>query len=151
MRRYVVGYLLSHDLRRVLLIWKSRPAVQAGKLNGIGGKMEPEDSDDYEATMRREFREETGMDVTGWKQFGMMEGVGAEPWYCALFWAIGDPFKFRQTTEEQPVVCDVREVLLGELRTLTNVPADLALALQSIADPKRYIMATMQCAVDQGR
>lgn len=56
-RRYVLGFLFSEDGSRVLLIWKNRPAWQAGKLNGIGGKIE--DGEQPLDAMKREFVEET--------------------------------------------------------------------------------------------
>lgn len=57
---YVCGFMFSLDLRRVALIRKNRPEWQKGKLNGIGGKIEPGESA-YDA-MAREFLEETGVD-----------------------------------------------------------------------------------------
>jgi 8-oxo-dGTP diphosphatase len=59
--RYVVGFAIDFEDDCVLLIKKNRPAWQAGKLNGIGGKIEgnerPEDA------MCREFLEETGVET----------------------------------------------------------------------------------------
>lgn len=56
--QYVLGIMFSEDEERVLAIWKNRPDWQAGKLNGIGGKIE--DGETPIEAMRREFREETG-------------------------------------------------------------------------------------------
>lgn len=61
MKRYVVGFMFSEDRQFVALIRKNRPEWQAGKLNGIGGKIE-EGETPIEA-MVREFREETGVDT----------------------------------------------------------------------------------------
>lgn len=69
-QRYVVGFALDHH-GRVALIRKNRPAWQAGRLNGIGGHVEPGEVDDQ--AMRREFREETGADVAGWEPFVVMD------------------------------------------------------------------------------
>jgi 8-oxo-dGTP pyrophosphatase MutT (NUDIX family) len=55
---YVLGIMFSENEKKVLVIWKSRPAWQVDKLNGIGGKIE-EGETPIEA-MHREFREETG-------------------------------------------------------------------------------------------
>lgn len=64
---WVVGFLFSGNLRRVVLIEKKRPEWQKGLLNGVGGKIElgetPRDA------MRREFREETGVDIEEWREF----------------------------------------------------------------------------------
>ena len=61
MQHYVCGFLFSPDRSRVLLIRKRRPAWQAGRLNGVGGKVEAGEAL-YHA-MRREFREEAGLDL----------------------------------------------------------------------------------------
>lgn len=61
--RMVVGFLFAHDDDgdEVLLIRKIKPTWQAGKLNGIGGKIEP--GENAWQAMRREFKEETGLTV----------------------------------------------------------------------------------------
>lgn len=57
-RRFVLGFCFDFGYHNVLLIEKNRPPWQAGKLNGIGGKIEEGESP--AAAMAREFREETG-------------------------------------------------------------------------------------------
>ena len=59
----------------VALILKKSPAWQAGLFNGIGGKIE--DDETPLAAMVREFEEESGVDSSGsgWRQFCIMEGV----------------------------------------------------------------------------
>ncbi len=57
MKAYVAGFLFG-DRGRVAVIQKARPAWQAGKLNGIGGKIEVGETPTE--AMVREFREETG-------------------------------------------------------------------------------------------
>lgn len=56
--RYVVGFMLDHERENVVLIQKNRPSWQAGKLNGVGGKVETGESS-LDA-MVREFAEEAG-------------------------------------------------------------------------------------------
>jgi 8-oxo-dGTP pyrophosphatase MutT (NUDIX family) len=56
--RYVLGFVFNRNLGRVLLVLKNRPAWQANKLNGIGGKIEVGETPLQ--AMEREFREETG-------------------------------------------------------------------------------------------
>jgi 8-oxo-dGTP diphosphatase len=71
---YVLGFMFSPDKTAVVLIEKKRPAWQAGKLNGVGGKLEqnewPVDA------MVREFKEETGCTTlpADWKYFLTLEG-----------------------------------------------------------------------------
>lgn len=55
---YVLGFMFNEDESKVLLIMKNRPAWQAGKLNGVGGKIEAGETPIQ--AMEREFAEETG-------------------------------------------------------------------------------------------
>ncbi len=57
-----LGYLLSPDGTQVLMIHRNaRPGDQhLGKYNGLGGKVEPDE--DVLACMRREIREEAGVE-----------------------------------------------------------------------------------------
>lgn len=57
MIQYVLGIVTSPE-RDVLLIRKTKPDWQAGRLNGIGGKIEIGEAPGF--AMAREFREETG-------------------------------------------------------------------------------------------
>lgn len=75
-RQWVVGFLMDLDVERVVLIRKNRPAWQAGKLNGVGGKVEEGESPI--TAMRREFEEETGVAFLDWHHFASLtweEGV----------------------------------------------------------------------------
>ena len=56
---YVNGFMIHRNTKRVLFIRKNRPAFQAGKWNGIGGKIEAHETR-YQA-MVREFEEEAGV------------------------------------------------------------------------------------------
>lgn len=68
---YTVGFLFSPSQSRVLLIRKRRPAWQEGKLNGVGGHIEP--GEWPHQCMVREFKEETGLDVPEWQKFAMLK------------------------------------------------------------------------------
>lgn len=73
-QRWVVGFLFSGDGSAVVLIRKNRPEWQAGKLNGVGGKMEDGDRSIEEA-MVRAFAEETGWSTLPgqWHHFTTLE------------------------------------------------------------------------------
>jgi len=62
MKKYTVGFIFNEAMTHVLLIRKTKPAEQAGLLNGIGGKFEPEDID-AEHCISREVKEESGLDI----------------------------------------------------------------------------------------
>jgi 8-oxo-dGTP diphosphatase len=80
MTEYVAGFLFEYQ-NRVALILKAKPAWQKGRLNGIGGKIEPGETPLQ--AMAREFEEETGF-VTAeedWTPFVVLRGEG----YCVHF------------------------------------------------------------------
>jgi 8-oxo-dGTP diphosphatase len=85
MQEYACGFLFSVDRERVLLIRKRRPAWQAGKLNGIGGKIEPGET--ALDAMRREFHEEAGLHVADWQHVLTLRG---DDWAGHFFRAFGD-------------------------------------------------------------
>lgn len=70
MSTYVLGFLFSKQGDKVWLIRKNKPEWQAGKYNGIGGKIEPGES--APEAMRREFKEEADLDITDWNWFGTL-------------------------------------------------------------------------------
>ena len=59
--RFVAGFAFSADGGKVALVRKNRPRWQRGRLNAIGGSIEAGESEVQ--AMRREFREETGVDL----------------------------------------------------------------------------------------
>jgi len=59
MQKYCLGFLFYSN--SVLLIEKLKPDWQKGKLNGIGGHVEENETPDY--SMIREFKEETSLDL----------------------------------------------------------------------------------------
>lgn len=84
-----LGYVLSADRRRVLMIHRNARDNDhhVGKYNGLGGKLEA--NEDVVAGMRREIREEAGIDcldlslrgTVSWPGFGR----GGEDWFGFLF------------------------------------------------------------------
>lgn len=57
-KHFVLGFVFNSNLNSVLLVEKKRPDWQAGYFNGIGGKIE--DDETPLQAMQREGREETG-------------------------------------------------------------------------------------------
>lgn len=114
--QYVCGFLF--DGPHVALIWKQKPDWQRGKLNGIGGKIEPGENR-YDA-MRREFREETGADIQSWKWFVTCSG-GTSPslWTVHFFTATDSGVSLQSLTEEVPVY--VEAARLGDLPIIPNL------------------------------
>ena len=102
MQTYACGFLFSPDRTRVLLIRKRRPAWQAGRLNGVGGKIEPGESP--ADAMRREFREEANLDVREWQEVltitGRDDAGSGVPWRGHFFRGFGDIDAARALTDE---------------------------------------------------
>ncbi len=84
-----LGYVLSPDRSRVLLIHRNaRPDDQhLGKYNGLGGKLEPEE--DVASGMRREIREEAGIECDRMSLRGTLSWPGfgkqGEDWLGFIF------------------------------------------------------------------
>jgi len=97
MTKYVLGFLFSEDKQRIALIQKNRPSWQKGLLNGIGGHIE--DGETEMEAMAREFKEEAGVEVLGWKKFAILLGDSFE---VTCFKAFSDKiYKITSITDEQ--------------------------------------------------
>ena len=72
---YSVGFAFDAARSRVALIEKRRPKWQAQKWNGIGGHVELGES--VQHAQRREFREETGVDISHWQAFAVLQAPRA--------------------------------------------------------------------------
>ena len=84
-----LGYVLSPDRRRVLMIHRNARADdhQLGKYNGLGGKLEADE--DVVAGMRREIREEAGVECDELQLRGTISWPGfgkhGEDWFGFVF------------------------------------------------------------------
>lgn len=84
-----LGYVLSPDRSRVLLVHRNaRPDdAHLGKYNGLGGKLEADE--DVVAGMRREIREEAGIECTALSLRGTISWPGfgkhGEDWLGFIF------------------------------------------------------------------
>lgn len=84
-----LGYVFSPDQRRVLLIHRNRRPDDAhlGKYNGLGGKLHADE--DVVACMRREIREEAGLECTQLELAGTISwpgfGKNGEDWLGFVF------------------------------------------------------------------
>jgi 8-oxo-dGTP diphosphatase len=84
-----LGYVFSPDGRRVLMIHRnSRPDdLHLGKYNGLGGKLDP--GEDVVAGLRREIREEAGIECEDVELAGTISWPGfgkhGEDWFAFIF------------------------------------------------------------------
>lgn len=108
MKKYVLGFLFSNDLKRVVLIRKDGPDWQVGKLNGLGGSVEDYD-ESWLSAMSREFREEAGIDISDWNLYHIMN---CKDCINYVFSSINSKIDFVFTNETEVVkVYNVKDVL----------------------------------------
>lgn len=125
MRDYVCGLLFSEDGKRVALIEKRRPEWQAGWLNGIGGKVEPNETPMN--AMRREFLEESGVSDIEWHPLVLLLGSGFS---VAFFKAFDDHISECRTMTDEPVrILDVDEVTRSGTFLMRSLRVMIPLAL----------------------
>lgn len=100
---FTLGIIFSPNLEHVYLIRRDNPDSQKGKLNGVGGKVEPGES--LDACMAREAVEESGYSGL-WTHFAIKEGHtrGWGAYECHLYYSIMPPGAAEpHTTEKQPI------------------------------------------------
>jgi 8-oxo-dGTP diphosphatase len=112
-QHYVAGFLIDPAIRTIALVRKGKPAWQAGLLNGIGGKIEAGENEAQ--AMRREFREEAGLDIAedAWEAVAVVSG----DWGSVTFFRAFGPTVGVRTMEAEPI----------EVHSLDRLPYDEAL------------------------
>lgn len=127
---YVAGFLFSNDHRWVTLIKKNRPEWQAGKYNGVGGKVEAGEA--VQDAMVREFYEETGVKTKwkDWTEFALLSGdYGA----VYIFKAVNTAYLAFVKTQTDELIMNilVKHVLDSDApyETVPNLPVLIRLAL----------------------
>ncbi len=136
MKTHTVGFIFDPTLSRVVLIRKNRPAWQAGKLNGIGGKIEPgEESIDC---MVRETREETGL-TTKPNQWLFLGTIHRDEYGSVVdFYATvhtSTPEELSSHTDEQVEWCEVARL---PDRVLSNIPWLVAFARDALQSGAKH-------------
>lgn len=88
-----------------------------GKLNAPGGKIKMLEKP--LTAMVREFKEETDLFIPSWKKFGELNVGAGEIVY--LFTSDSDDiYKFKKTTDEQPIIFNYLD-LLGAVKLMKNI------------------------------
>jgi 8-oxo-dGTP diphosphatase len=134
-----LGYVLSEDRRRVLMIHRNvrKDDHHVGKYNGLGGKLEA--NEDVVAGMRREIREEAGIECLELSLRGTMNwpGFGAhgEAWFVFLFLVT----QFSGTPLEGNHEGTLEWIAIDKIRTLRLWDGDLNfLPLVFDGDPRPF-------------
>lgn len=134
-KNMVVGFMFNPQFSLVCLILKDHPEWQAGKWNGIGGKMKVGETS--HETMVREFFEETGIttEIKDWKQFAQMNG---DDWCVLCMAAIADeetPNPTQQPGEsEVPKLVTVRLIQDPEFPKVENLEWLILMAIDFLQD-----------------
>lgn len=120
---YVLGLVFSKDLSQVLLIVKNRPEWMKGLANGIGGKIEPNES--IIDAMIREAYEEADLEDLTWTPYMTMTGHTDDDFWRVTCFAsrVDDINKHVAKTDEDLVVWDAR-------RLPTNIVPHLEMNVQ---------------------
>lgn len=136
MQEYVLGLVFDEDAIELVLVRKAKPDFQAGKLNGIGGKIEYGESP-YQA-MVREGVEEAGREFN-WQYFTKLV-FDSGAMYC--YWAkarlddlpfendVGEPYEFYLAAS----ICGTTPGTdrYGDPECMSNIPWLVAMAIESI-------------------
>lgn len=147
MKNYVVGFLFSTDLRYVILIKKNRPDWQKGLLNGVGGKIEP--NEDPHDAMRREFKEETGVNIPLWNPVCVLDSTKSEhkvktDWRVHFYTASAHYnvlyYDCVTTTDEQTYFVDIGNINLYP-PTVDNLKWLIPMAKETLRKGSSYYIA----------
>ena len=107
MENMVVGFVFNKEKTDVLLIEKNRPQWQAGRINGMGGHIEQDESA-FQA-VSRECKEEFGLAIPPekWRSSVILKGKN----YTVHFFATEtDIHEAKQTTDEQLVLISLKNL-----------------------------------------
>lgn len=136
---YVCGFLL--DLNdQLLLVEKLKPDWQAGRLNGIGGKVEF--GEEPVLAMIREWSEEVGSPHTSWEEFCRIEGANFGVHFYKgktemPHWA---RLKERDTNDVGEKLVTVGKSLVPQMRTIPNLKWLVPLAFDDIYEPVAHVV-----------
>lgn len=111
MCKYVVGLLFSEDKSKIVLIRKNRPEWQVGLYNGVGGKVEENESE--QEAMVREFFEETDSIYYDWNLFSIITNDNGDEVY--FYWKTSCSYDDVQTKTDEPVS-------VHEIENVFNLP-----------------------------
>lgn len=126
---YCLGFLTDPTGTQVLLMEKRRPSWQAGRLNGIGGKVE--EGEDALGAMVRECREETTLEVADWSPMGTIAFEGGQ---VHVFHGKADLSLARSATDEQVRTVDLADALQGRYPLVDSVQEILTKLTETLGD-----------------
>jgi 8-oxo-dGTP diphosphatase len=127
-RAFVLALLYSIDGRQVVLMRRTRPAWQAGRVNALGGGII--DGESPESAARREVREECGVDAAEWSEVLVWEDA---EYRMHVMRALSSRASEARTLEDQEVfLADVDALpanVIDNLRWLVPLALDRDVAM----------------------
>ena len=103
---YTAGFLFSENRDNVVLIRKNRPEWQSGKLNAIGGHIE--ENENSLSCIKREFKEETSLDVCNWELFVTLTNyTDWTVFFFRSFLTFSELLKCKSMTDEEVKIYDI--------------------------------------------
>ncbi len=120
--KYVLGFAFSQN--QVILIKKQKPEWQRGLLNGVGGKIEGDESP--KKAMEREYLEEAGYYTTDWIPFCEMEG---EHFVVYCFKLFSDVVFDNSKSMESEEILKIPIPQLHDRNCISNIPWLVYMAL----------------------
>lgn len=131
-KHYVVGFAFDHYERKVVLLRKRRPEWQEGLLNGVGGRVEENESP--KNAMIREFKEETGVHIQDWTLFCTLVFEDSKTWY---FHTLSDKvYDCKTVTDEEVRIIPVNDIHM--LKMIPNLVWLIPLALDNAVPKPLY-------------
>lgn len=128
---YTLAFIFNAELSKVLLLRKTRPEWQAGLLNGIGGKCEP--NEPPLKCIQREVFEECGLENIYFEKVGYISGG---EYVVYVYTASISSIDFETAvskTDEIVAAYDVNDLHNQEL--LPSVKYLIPMAMQPYIDP----------------
>lgn len=133
MKNYVLGFFFGYNdgdgSTYVVLVRKSKPEWQRGKLNGIGGLVEDSDPNGTSA-MIREFKEETGVQTRAedWLHYAELKLENGDN--VIVFKGFAPGYVEVSGTPEEPVRwVDVKDIVMGDSEMISNLRWLIPMAL----------------------
>lgn len=129
----VVGFMIDEAEDCVVLIEKIKPDWMMGLLNGVGGKIEGDETP-LDA-MVREYEEETGVKTERfeWLPFLTMDGT-ADNFKIFYFIAKGDISTVKTVEAEEVIITKIDAIGIRSEYTIENLPWILSLGLDVLKD-----------------
>lgn len=107
MVKYSLGFAFDKNKEYVILILKNRPIQQKGLLNGIGGKVEFNETPLN--SMIREFKEETGVFLEDWNLYCELTNENSYSVFCYYIFS-DEIFKCKTQTDEKIFITDIKKI-----------------------------------------